>query len=70
MQEGLRRIGGSGHSPEVTKVYGLAPLPDVTSGRKEVRRLTGKSEVPVLVFDHGELIVGSWSIGAQHPANG
>src|SRR5437868_4441323 len=27
----------AGHDPEVVKAYGLAPLPDVTSGRKEVK---------------------------------
>lgn len=61
----------AGHSPEVTKVYGFAGLPDVTSGRREVRRLTGSSEVPVLALESGELIVGSSSIVAwarQHPA--
>ena len=32
----------AGHSPEVMKTYGLAELPDVTSGRKEGTRLTGR----------------------------
>jgi len=63
----------AGHDPEVVKAYGLAPLPDVTSGRKEVKRLTGKSLVPVLVLDDGEAIYDSHKIVAwakAHPANG
>jgi hypothetical protein len=65
-------LTAAGHLPEVTKVYGLAPLPDFTRGRREVRRLTGKSEVPVLVLDDGEMVVGSSSIVAwarEHPAD-
>lgn len=54
----------AGHSPEVVKSYGLAPLPDVTSGRKEVKRLTGESWVPVLVLDDGEVIKDSKNIVA------
>jgi hypothetical protein len=54
----------AGHSPEVVKSYGLAPLPDVTSGRKEVKRLTGESLVPVLVLDGGEVIKDSKNIVA------
>ena len=52
----------AGHSPEVTRVYGLAPLPDLTSGRREVKRLTGESFVPVLVLDEGEVITDSQNI--------
>lgn len=54
----------AGHSPEVVKSYGLAPLPDITNGRKEVRRMTGESFVPVLVLDHGEVIQDSRNIAA------
>jgi hypothetical protein len=52
----------AGHSPEVVRSYGLAPLPDVTSGRKEVKRLTGESWVPVLVLDDGKAIRDSTNI--------
>jgi glutathione S-transferase len=48
----------------VVKVYGLAPLPDLTRGRREVKRLTGESFVPVLVLDDGEVITDSRSIAA------
>ena len=47
------------HSPEVVKSYGLASLPDITSARKEVKRLSGESYVPVLVLDDGEVIKDS-----------
>ena len=52
----------AGHAPDVVKVYGLAPLPDLTPGRKEVKRLTGESFVPVLVLDDGQVIKDSRNI--------
>jgi hypothetical protein len=48
----------------VVKTYGFAALPDVTRGRKEVKRLTGESLVPVLVLDGGEVIKDSKNIVA------
>jgi glutathione S-transferase-like protein len=63
----------AGHDPEVVKTYGFALLPDLTSGRREVKRLTGKSWVPVLVTDDGETIQDSKNIVAwakAHPAGG
>ena len=68
--DGLREAG---HDPEVVKTYGFAFLPDVTSRRREVKRLTGQSAVPVLVLDTGEAIAGSDAIVAwarEHPASG
>lgn len=59
----------AGHSPNVVKAYGFAPLPYVTSGRKEVKRLTDESFVPVLVLDNGEVIKESKSIIAWAQAN-
>jgi hypothetical protein len=59
----------AGHHPEVTKSYGFGSLPDVTSGRKEVKRLTGQSWVPVLVTDDGEAINDSRKIIAWAKAN-
>ena len=59
----------AGHEPEVIKAYGLAPLPDLTSGRREVKRLTGKSWVPVLVTDDGEVISESKAIVSWADAN-
>jgi hypothetical protein len=55
----------------VVKTYGFGQLPDVTTGRKEVKRLTGQSFVPVLVLGEREVIAGSETIIAwarEHPA--
>jgi hypothetical protein len=56
----------AGYEPEVIKSYGLGMLPDTpfnqTAGRKEAKRLTGKSVVPVLVTDDGEVVADSRKI--------
>ena len=63
----------AGHDPEVIKSYGLGPLPDFlnpTRGRREVKKLTGQSWVPVLVTDDDEVIHDSRKIvewAKQHP---
>jgi len=65
-----RALKDAGHDPELVKSYGLAPLPDATKGRKEVKELTGESWVPVLVLDDGEVIKDSKNIVAwarEHP---
>ena len=54
----------AGHAPDVKRVFGFAFLPDVTRGRREVRRLTGESFVPVLVLGTGEVVAGSGEIVA------
>jgi hypothetical protein len=56
----------------VVRVYGFGQLPDMTRGRKEVKRLTGESWVPVLVLQDGEVVTGSENIAAwarDNPAN-
>jgi hypothetical protein len=66
-------LRAAGYEPEVVRTYGFGPLPDITSGRKEVKRLTGQSWVPVLVTDAGEAIHDSKAIVAwakAHPAGG
>jgi len=70
-----RALTEAGHRPEVVKAYGLAPLPDGvfnrTQGRREVKRLTGSSQVPVLVTDDGEVVTESAAIvewARAHPA--
>jgi hypothetical protein len=50
-------------------VYSFGFLPDVTRGRREVRRLTGQSYVPVLVLDDGKVIAGSDNIVAWAQGN-
>lgn len=61
----------AGHAPEVVRVLGLGSLPDLTPGRRRVRRLTGQSFVPVLALDDGGVVQGSDDIvrwAREHPA--
>ena len=64
----------AGYEPELVKSYGWTILPDafnVSAGRREAKRLTGKSTVPVLVTDDGVVVADSKKIVAwaeQHPA--
>ena len=60
----------AGHAPEVVRVYSFGQLPDITPGRREVKRLTGESWVPVLVLDDGEVVKDSENVVAwarDHP---
>src|SRR5215218_4509156 len=59
----------AGYAPEVVRTYGFAAWPDITRGRKEVKRLTRDSYVPVLVLDDGEVIPDSKNIVAWAQAN-
>lgn len=63
----------AGHDPEVQKAYGLAMLPDgvanVSSARKEAKRRTGKSTVPILVLDDDTTVAGSQEIADWARAN-
>lgn len=66
------RLKEAGYSPDVVKSYGFSFLPDFTKGRKEAKRLTGESYVPVLVLDDGQVIADSENIVAwarDHPAS-
>ena len=68
--EALREAG---YTPEVIRSYGLGPLPAFTSGRREVKELSGQTWVPLLVTDDGEAIHDSKAIVAwakAHPASG
>lgn len=70
----VEAVRAAGHDPEVVKAYGWVKLPgpfNNTRGRREVRELTGQDEVPVLVTDDGEAVVGSEAIvswATAHPA--
>jgi hypothetical protein len=68
-------LRGAGYDPEVVRSYGFGVLPDTpfnrTEGRQEAKRLTGKSMVPVLVTDEGEVVSDSKKIvewAREHPA--
>jgi hypothetical protein len=65
-------LKGAGHDPEVIRTYGLGLLPDFlnnTAGRREVKRLTGNTWVPVLVADDGTVVQGSREIMDWASAN-
>jgi hypothetical protein len=75
--EANKALVKAGHQPEVVLSYGLGPLPgvinDLTSGRREVKAMTGSYRVPVLVLDDGTIVQGSRKIVAWahgHPADG
>jgi hypothetical protein len=60
-----RALKDAGHEPEVVRSYGMGLLPDAlnqTPGRREVKRLTGNSWVPLLVTDEEVVIQGSHEI--------
>ena len=69
-----RALKEAGHDPEVVKSYGWDVFPDFmnrTSGRQAVKKLTGKTTVPVLVTDDDEIVADSKNIVAwakEHPA--
>ena len=73
-RDALDALRAAGHEPEVVKTYGFGGLPsalNLTSGRREVKRLTDQSWVPVLLTDEGEAIHDSPKIiawAAAHPA--
>ncbi len=71
----MRALDAAGHSYELRTVDGFKILPWTTKSatRDEIRRLTGQSLVPCLVFDDGTAIAGSGEIAdwaAAHPAPG
>ena len=69
-----KALKDAGYDPEVVKSYGWSVLPDAlnaTTGRKEVKELTGSNTVPVLVTDDGEVVSDSKKIvewAKAHPA--
>jgi hypothetical protein len=64
-------VKAAGYEPEVVKAKGTKFLGSLnpTSGRKEVKELTGKHDVPVLVTDDGEAISGHKEIVAWAEAH-
>ncbi len=73
--EAHKAVVDAGYEPEVVRSYGLGLLPGavngLTSGRREVKALTGNYWVPALVLDDGAVIQGSREIIAwaqAHPA--
>jgi hypothetical protein len=63
----------AGYDPEVKLSYGAGWVPDfvnnLTSGRREVKGLTGNYWVPALVLDDGSVLQGSREIEGWAQAN-
>jgi hypothetical protein len=63
----------AGHEPDLKLSYGLGIFPgavnNLTSGRREVKQLTGNHWVPALVLDDGSVIQGSDKIVEWAEAN-
>lgn len=62
----------AGHDPEVVKGHGWNKLPEfMNPGRREIKELTGRLDLPVLILDDGSWIQGSREIidwAQAHPA--
>jgi hypothetical protein len=61
----LDALRAAGHDPEVIRSHGWGLLPAIVNrseGRRLARRATGKSWIPLLLTDDGELTVGSSNI--------
>jgi hypothetical protein len=58
----LDSLRAAGHDPQVLRSYGWGLLPAAVNrseGRRLAREVTGKSWLPLLVTDSGEIIAGS-----------
>ena len=69
----VRAVRDAGHKPEIVAVGGYKLMPWTRRGdvRAEVERLSGQSDVPILVLDDGEVISGTSTIinwAKAHPA--
>lgn len=66
-------LRAAGHEPEIVRSYGWGALPAVlnrSEGRRLARERTGRSWLPLLVTDTGEVVGGSGEIRAwarEHP---
>jgi hypothetical protein len=61
----LDALHAAGHEPEIIHSHGWGPLPAAlnrSEGRRLARRATGKSWIPLLLTDDGEVIAGSTNI--------
>ncbi|HST39171.1 MAG TPA: hypothetical protein VLK58_06670 [Conexibacter sp.] len=71
-RDALDALHAAGYEPDIVRTYGFGALPDALNPlRREVKRLTGQSWVPVLLTDDGTAIRESGKIAAwaaAHPA--
>jgi hypothetical protein len=54
-------LTAAGHRPEIVRTYGCVANA-AFKGRRKVKRLTGTSDVPILVLDDGTVVDGTASI--------
>ena len=62
----------AGHDPKVELAFGHRLVPDVlsvTPGRREAKRRTGKTDVPVLILDDDTSVAGTRQIVRWAKAN-
>ncbi len=70
----LDALRGAGHHPEIVRSYGWGLLPAALKpyeGRRLARQATGKSWLPLLLTDSGDIITGTQDIktwAARHPS--
>ena len=62
-------LRAAGHEPEVVRTFGCYRTDPIFPGRRQVRRMTGSYQVPVLVLDDGTLVEDSANIVAWAEAN-
>ncbi len=67
-----KSLDDSGHEYSIEVVDGLKLMPWTRRGKRDkIRELTGQEDVPVLVLDDDEVVVGNRAIVAwakEHPA--
>jgi glutathione S-transferase-like protein len=59
----------AGHAPQVVRTFGCYGTDPLFPGRREVRRLSGTYQVPVLVLDDGTVVGDSKNIIAWARSN-
>lgn len=66
-----RALKQAGHDPKVVRTYGWGALPDALNPprRREVKRISGNTWVPVLELGDGSVVSGSQEIAAWAAAN-
>ncbi len=69
-----KALRDAGHDPDVRKSYGWKVLPgfmNFSEGRREAKRRTGKTDVPLLILDDDTTVAGTQAIvdwAKAHPA--
>ena len=67
-----KALEDAGYEPDVRRAYGWKVLPDalnLSEGRKEAKRRTGKTDVPLMILDDDTTVAGAKEIVAWAKAN-